>query len=134
MRMAKRSSRPSSTWQRRPHGYLWKRARTDKCDRQDGGQPRRSERPGVEGPDRYAEDTSVPGLLDGRLALSNESPARVRRIDAQQALAIPGVVAVLTAAELPIATRGNDRMHEPLAREEVVFAGQPIALVVAETE
>jgi CO/xanthine dehydrogenase Mo-binding subunit len=44
------------------------------------------------------------------------------------------VVAVLTAADLPIVASGRARMYEPLAREEVVYAGQPVALVVAETE
>ena len=38
------------------------------------------------------------------------------------------------ASDLPIASTGTDRTSEPLAREEVVFAGQPVALVVAETE
>ena len=47
---------------------------------------------------------------------------------------LPGVVAVLVAADLPLATAGTDRTAEPLAREEVVFAGQPVALVVAESE
>ena len=47
---------------------------------------------------------------------------------------MPGVVAVLVAADLPTATVGSDRTAEPLAREEVVFAGQPVALVVAESE
>jgi CO/xanthine dehydrogenase Mo-binding subunit len=41
---------------------------------------------------------------------------------------------VLTAADLPTATEASDRNSEPLAREEVVFAGQPVAIVVAETE
>src|SRR4051794_5290365 len=45
-----------------------------------------------------------------------------------------GVVAVLTAADLPVSPNAPGRAGEPLAREEVVFAGQPVALVVAETE
>ena len=49
-------------------------------------------------------------------------------------LAVPGVVAVLTAAALPIVATGKGRPYEPLAREEVVYAGQPVAIVVAETE
>jgi len=44
------------------------------------------------------------------------------------------VVAVLTADDLPLASAGSDRTTEPLARTEVVFAGQPVALVVAESE
>ena len=59
--------------------------------------------------------------------------ALIERIDASEALAVPGVVAVLTAADLPIVTEGTDRLHEPLARREILWAGQPVALVVAET-
>ena len=44
------------------------------------------------------------------------------------------MVAVLTAADLPIVGSGKGRLYEPLAREEVVYAGQPVALVVAESE
>ena len=66
--------------------------------------------------------------------LSTEAHARIRGVDKDAALAIPGVVAVLLASDLPLATTGTDRTAEPLAREEVVFAGQPVALVVAETE
>ena len=46
----------------------------------------------------------------------------------------PGVVAVLTAHDLPIKASGTGRMYEPLAKTEVVYAGQPVALVVAESE
>ncbi len=97
-------------------------------------------RPRIDAPDkvtgatRYAADGYVHGLLHARPVLSVESHARIRGVDADQALALPGVVAVLTAADLPIVSSGNDRTAEPLARAEVVFAGQPVALVVAETE
>jgi CO/xanthine dehydrogenase Mo-binding subunit len=40
----------------------------------------------------------------------------------------------LTAADLPTVSEGAGRSQEPLARTEVVFAGQPVALVVAESE
>jgi CO/xanthine dehydrogenase Mo-binding subunit len=42
--------------------------------------------------------------------------------------------ALLTAADLPVSPSAPGRAGEPLAREEVVFAGQPVAMVVAETE
>jgi CO/xanthine dehydrogenase Mo-binding subunit len=58
----------------------------------------------------------------------------IAAVDADDARALPGVVAVLTAADLPIVATGKGRLYEPLAREEVVYAGQPVALVVAETE
>jgi CO/xanthine dehydrogenase Mo-binding subunit len=88
----------------------------------------------VTGATRYAADGYVHGLLHARLVLSTEVHARIRGVDKDAALATPGVVAVLVASDLPLATTGTDRTSEPLAREEVVFAGQPVALVVAETE
>ena len=97
-------------------------------------------RPRIDAPDkvtgatRFAADGYVHGLLHARPVLATEAHARIRGIDKEAALAIPGVVAVLAAADLPIASTGTDRTSEPLAREEVVFAGQPVALVVAETE
>jgi CO/xanthine dehydrogenase Mo-binding subunit len=97
-------------------------------------------RPRIDAPDkvtgttRYAADGYVHGLLHARLVLSTEPHALIRGIERDAALAVPGVVAVLVAADLPLATTGTDRTAEPLAREEVVFAGQPVALVAAETE
>jgi CO/xanthine dehydrogenase Mo-binding subunit len=72
-------------------------------------------------------------LLYARLVLSQRAHARILRIDTTAALAMPGVVAVLTAADLPIRAKGTDRLVRPLARGEVVFAGEPVALVVAES-
>jgi CO/xanthine dehydrogenase Mo-binding subunit len=97
-------------------------------------------RPRVDAPDkvtgatRFAADGYVHGLLHARPVLATDAHARIRGIDGADALAIPGVVAVLAAADLPIASAGTDRTSEPLAREEVVFAGQPVALVIAESE
>ena len=79
------------------------------------------------GATRYAADIPVSGLLHARLVLSVYAHARITRFDPSAALAIPGVVAVLRAADLPIRGSGDMRMFEPLAKDEVVFAGQPIA-------
>ena len=92
-------------------------------------------RPRIDAPDkvtgatRFAADGYVHGLLHARPILSTEPHARIRQVDREAALSVPGVVAVLIAADLPMATAGTDRTAEPLAREEVVFAGQPVALV-----
>ncbi|HET7180968.1 MAG TPA: xanthine dehydrogenase family protein molybdopterin-binding subunit, partial [Candidatus Limnocylindrales bacterium] len=59
--------------------------------------------------------------------------ARIASIDTTAATAVPGVVAVLTAADLPLTGEGHDRFSRPLASGEVVFAGEPVALVVART-
>jgi CO/xanthine dehydrogenase Mo-binding subunit len=87
----------------------------------------------VTGATRFAADGHVHGVLHARLVLSTEAHALVKGFESDAALALPGVVAVLTAADLPTEASGNDRTAEPLAREEVVFAGQPVAMVVAES-
>jgi CO/xanthine dehydrogenase Mo-binding subunit len=88
----------------------------------------------VRGTTRYAADLPVQGLLHARLVLAAEAHGRIERIDGAGALGVPGVVAVLTAADLPIVPGTAGRAGQPLAREEVVYSGQPVALVVAESE
>lgn len=96
--------------------------------------PRSDSEEKVRGATRYAADRPIRGLLHARIVPSLYAHARIRGIDASAALEVPGVVAVLTAADLPIAAVDDMRMFEPLARGEALFAGQPVALVVAETE
>ena len=95
--------------------------------------PRIDGRPKVTGRARFGADIGTRGLLHARPVLALPAHAPIDRIDRAAALAVPGVVAVLTAADLPIAAAGNERIHEPLARYEILWAGQPVALVVAET-
>jgi CO/xanthine dehydrogenase Mo-binding subunit len=96
--------------------------------------PRRDSEPKVRGATQFAGDPPIPGLLHARLVLAHEAHAMIVSIDTATAAALPGVVAVLTAADLPIVARGKGRLYEPLARDEIVYAGQPVALVVAQTE
>src|SRR5438309_6748942 len=51
---------------------------------------------------RYTGDLVLPGLLHGRLVRSPYASARIVSVDKQKALATPGVVAVLTATDLPV--------------------------------
>jgi CO/xanthine dehydrogenase Mo-binding subunit len=87
----------------------------------------------VTGRASYAGDGAHRGMLHGRPVLSPYAHARIVAIDTTAALELPGVHAVLTAADMPI-KGGTGRGAEPLAKSEVVFAGQPVALVVANTE
>src|ERR1700759_4147394 len=96
--------------------------------------PRRDSGPKVRGATRFAADIAVAGLLHARLVLSHEAHAMIASISTEPALEVPGVVAVLTAADLPLVATGRGRTYEPLAREEVVYAGHPVALVVAASE
>jgi CO/xanthine dehydrogenase Mo-binding subunit len=101
------------------------------------GRPtRRADAPAkLTGRERFAGDLAVPGLLHARPVLSAHAHARLAGIDREAALAVPGVIAVLVATDLPFAAEGGPpRASESLAGAEVVYAGQPVALVVAESE
>jgi len=80
----------------------------------------------VTGRARYAEDFRADGMLFTKLLLSPMPHARVRRIDAHAALAMPGIKAILTADDLPD-LRGAERAltNEPL------YHGEPILAVAA---
>jgi CO/xanthine dehydrogenase Mo-binding subunit len=96
--------------------------------------PRRDSEPKVRGATRFAADLPVPGVLHARLVLAHDAHAVIKAVGTDAARALPGVVAVLTARDLPLQATGPGRQFEPLARDEVVYAGQPLALVVAESE
>ena len=96
--------------------------------------PRRDSEPKVRGATRYAADVPVNGLLHARLLLAHDAHALIKSIDTTAARGLSGVVAVLTAADLPIVATGPGRSKTPLARDEIMYAGQPVAIAVAETE
>ncbi|HRA32884.1 MAG TPA: xanthine dehydrogenase family protein molybdopterin-binding subunit [Thermomicrobiales bacterium] len=90
--------------------------------------------PKLMGQEHYTGDLRLPGMLHARPVLSVAAHARIVGIDSSSALAVEGVIAVLTAADLPFAPQGGPpRASESLAKSEIVFAGQPVALVLAET-
>ena len=84
----------------------------------------------VTGKAKYAEDFRAEGMVFCRLLLSPMPHARVRNIDASQALAMEGVLAVLTADEVPSQAAPND----PILTNEPLFVGQPILAVAAVDE
>jgi CO/xanthine dehydrogenase Mo-binding subunit len=87
----------------------------------------------VTGRTQYVGDVQLPGLLQARLLRSPHAHARILRIDATRARALPGVRAVLTAADIPeLKPSARTRAHAMLAIDRVVFAGQPVAAVAAD--
>lgn len=90
----------------------------------------------VTGAARYLDDVpTVPGTLEAALVLSPHAHARIRDIDLSAALAAPGVVAAITAVDIP---GKNDiapiRSDEPaLAAGVVEYEGQPVAAIAATT-
>ena len=89
----------------------------------------------VTGQTHFTADLKLPGMLYARLVISPYAHARIKNIDIAEALKIPGVVRVVTAQDLPIVGDGGEsRRRNPLANGEVIFYGQPVAVVLGETE
>src|SRR5579884_1023125 len=114
-----------------------------------GDRPRRREDLRfLTGRGRYLDDLAFADLAHAVVLRSPHAHARIKRIDVAAARAMPRVLAVLTAAEaeadglepLEPTMRVNAQTGEPfrfapqplLARDEVRYVGEPVALVVAE--
>ncbi len=97
----------------------------------------------VTGQAKYAEDFRADGMLFCKLLLSPYPHARVKRIDASKALAMPGVKGILTADELPAPAdvvtdlgqriAANTKGERALASEPV-YQGEPILALAAVDE
>jgi CO/xanthine dehydrogenase Mo-binding subunit/aerobic-type carbon monoxide dehydrogenase small subunit (CoxS/CutS family) len=95
----------------------------------------------VTGRARFTLDTPVPGVLHVKLVRAPHPHARVLSIDVTAALAVPGVVTVLTSDDAPARHFSTGRHEHPdddaydtLVLDRVVrFAGQRVAAVVAES-
>ncbi|MCB1648011.1 MAG: xanthine dehydrogenase family protein molybdopterin-binding subunit [Pseudomonadales bacterium] len=85
----------------------------------------------VTGAARYAEDFKKDGMVFARLLGSPIPAGRVVNIDASAALAIPGVLGIFTADDLPPAP---PPANPALAKEWVTYIGQPILAVAAESD
>jgi CO/xanthine dehydrogenase Mo-binding subunit len=90
--------------------------------------------PKVTGEFAYASDLVAAGMLWGHTVRSPHAHARILEVDISQALAMPGVHAVLTHADVPGAkTYGLEFPDQPvLAIDRVRYFGEPVALVAAE--
>ena len=87
----------------------------------------------VTGQVQYVADLNPRGLLHAKLLRSPHAHAKIVRIDVSRARALPGVRAVLTAADIPVLKKkAPTRAHAVLAIDRVVFAGQPVAAVAAD--
>jgi CO/xanthine dehydrogenase Mo-binding subunit len=87
------------------------------------------------GQERFTGDLRVPGMLIARPVTSPYAHARIKHVDASRALKTPGVVRVLTADDLLVSRdAAGAPVKAPIAAGEVVYAGQFVALVLAETD
>lgn len=94
----------------------------------------------VTGTARYAADNHPPGMLHAVLAVATVARGRVSFLDVAAAKAHPGVVDVMTPANRPaLAADPDAKLHpfmfrmELLQNDEVRYANQAIAVVIAET-
>jgi len=107
--------------------------------------PRLEDEPLLKGEGRFIDDIRLPGMLHAAFVRSPHAHAAIRRIDKAAALALPGVHAVFTRADLmphlatefmvvglPSASYRQDLNRPALAGDEVVHVGQAVAIVVAD--
>lgn len=90
----------------------------------------------VTGQTRFADDLDLPRMLHCKLLRSARAHARLVRVDASKALAMPGVVAVATGKDLPVAfgILPVSQDEHALCIDRVRFVGDPIAAVAARDE
>jgi xanthine dehydrogenase YagR molybdenum-binding subunit len=106
--------------------------------------PRVDGRLKVTGTAKYAAEYKVRGLAHGFVVGSPIAKGRIRRIDVREALAVEGVIDVITHEHRPrlassdkayldeIAPSPSGSPYRPLYDDKILFSGQPVALVVAE--
>jgi len=96
----------------------------------------------VTGTAKYAAEYNVRGLAHGHVIGSPIGKGRIRRIDARDALAIDGVIDVLTHEHRPPLAAADEKYRDdvapsgapfrPLYDDKIRFSGQPVALILAE--
>ena len=84
----------------------------------------------VTGKAKYSEDFRVEGMVFARLLTSPMPHAKVKNIDASEALSMPGVIGILTADDLP----SVDAPNKPILTNEPNYVGEPILALAAENE
>ena len=84
----------------------------------------------------YAEDIAVEGMLFGCILRSARPHALIRRIDTRAAMAFPGIVKILSSQDIPGENLfGIIKKDQPyLAQDRVRYIGEPILIVLGETE
>ena len=108
------------------------------------GQPirRKEENRLVSGKGIFVDDEKMPGMLCIKFVRSSYAHAKITRLDVSQAEKAPGVVCTLTGAEvksqvqpfIEIGPGGAQKIADyPLAVDKVLYQGEPVAAVVAET-
>ena len=108
--------------------------------------PRIEDQALITGAGRFVDDIHLPGMLEAAFVRSTLAHARIRSIDVSAARTAPGVHAILTYADIrPLLTQDRLPLELrleplppnitpfPLAKDEVVFVGEAIVVVIADS-
>jgi CO/xanthine dehydrogenase Mo-binding subunit len=114
-------------------------ALTPEVNKQTPAIGRRVSRPDIRthitGTTRYIDDLSFPGMLHCKILRSAHAHARILSIEVGEAEKMPGVVATLTGAEVPVNSFGSTYQDQPvLAADRVRYRGDGVVAIAAETE
>jgi len=84
----------------------------------------------------FADDMHFPGMVHAALVRSKHPHARLISVDATKALSRPGVLAVLTSEDIKgVNAFGKSKIDQPILADTTVdYYGQPVALIVADTD
>ncbi|MEK9162571.1 MAG: xanthine dehydrogenase family protein molybdopterin-binding subunit [Chloroflexota bacterium] len=93
--------------------------------------------PKLDAPDKatgrtvYGHDVKLPGMLHGRILYSQYASAKIKRVDVSRALKLPGVKAILTAADNPPTKFGYGKDNTPIKGDVVRSFRDEVAAVAA---
>jgi CO/xanthine dehydrogenase Mo-binding subunit len=86
----------------------------------------------VTGQAKFAGDLHLPGQIAGKVLRCQQAHARIRSVDISAALEMPGVIAGVLADDIPAASTWST--YPFLTKERVLYQGDAVALVAAESE
>ncbi|MFL0268355.1 xanthine dehydrogenase family protein molybdopterin-binding subunit [Candidatus Clostridium radicumherbarum] len=96
--------------------------------------PRKEALDKVNGTAKYTDDTICPGILHIKILTSSFAHANIKSINISEAKVSPGVQAVIIGNDIPILCGSIIEDRPPVAIDRVRYYGEPIAIVVANSE
>lgn len=96
--------------------------------------PRKEAFDKVTGAAKYADDFTSPGMLHAKILTSPYAHAKIKSIDVSEAKKSLGIKAIITGDYFPALCGAVIEDRPPIARDKVRYNGEPVAVVVANSE
>ncbi|WP_454052080.1 xanthine dehydrogenase family protein molybdopterin-binding subunit [Clostridium sp. Marseille-Q7071] len=96
--------------------------------------PRKEAWDKVTGAAKYNDDTTTPNILHAKMLTSSHAHAIIKSIDTSEASKVTGVQAVITGEYYPVLNGSVIEDRPPIAKDKVRYFGEPVAVVVANSE